>query len=269
MAIATADQTYREAEGWPRLRSFNALMAAMHFAQALLILALSTDFSLPVNSSFVSFPEDASGPGDGMTEINRLFDLRIAPMIAAFLFVAAADHLLVSLPRANGWYLRNLDRGANWARWWEYAISASIMIVIIAMFTGVYDIATLILIASINAVMILCGLVMESVNKGAIKENVNWLPFWLGCFAGAMPWVIITLFLISPGTRSLDEVPDFVYGIFVSLFIFFNCFAVNMYLQYKRIGPWRNYIFGEYGFIVLSLVAKSALAWQVFNGTLT
>jgi hypothetical protein len=60
-----------------------------------------------------------------------------------------------------------------------------------------------------------------------------------------------------------------VYGIFFSLFVFFNCFAINMFLQYKRIGPWRRYTFGEYGFIFLSLTAKSALAWQVFSGTLT
>jgi hypothetical protein len=59
-----------------------------------------------------------------------------------------------------------------------------------------------------------------------------------------------------------------VYGIIASLFVFFNVFAVNMFLQYKRVGPWRNYLFGERGYILLSLFAKSALAWQVFFGTL-
>jgi hypothetical protein len=254
---------------WPRLRVLNAIMAPVHFAQAVLLLALSTDFSLPVTSSFVTFPEDARGPGGGFPELEALFDLPIAPLIASFLFISAADHLLLSLPRVSDWYMENLRRGANWARWWEYALSSSIMIVVIAMFTGVYDIGAIILIASLNATMILCGLLMESVNKGAEKENVNWLPFWLGCFAGIVPWVVITLFLISPGSRSLGDVPGFVYGIYFSLFAFFNCFAINMYLQYKRIGPWRNYIFGEYGYIVLSLTAKSALAWQIFSGTLT
>ena len=41
-----------------------------------------------------------------------------------------------------------------------------------------------------------------------------------------------------------------------------------MFLQYKRIGPWRDYLYGERGYIMLSLTAKSALAWQVFAGTL-
>jgi hypothetical protein len=56
--------------------------------------------------------------------------------------------------------------------------------------------------------------------------------------------------------------------IYVSLFVFFNVFAVNMVLQYKQIGRWRDYVFGEKAYIVLSLVAKSLLAWQVFFGTL-
>ncbi|MDH5294973.1 MAG: hypothetical protein OEW91_14955, partial [Acidimicrobiia bacterium] len=34
------------------------------------------------------------------------------------------------------------------------------------------------------------------------------------------------------------------------------------------IGRWRDYLFGERFYILLSLVAKSALAWQVFGGTL-
>jgi len=53
-----------------------------------------------------------------------------------------------------------------------------------------------------------------------------------------------------------------------SLFIFFIIFVVNMLLQYKKVGPWKNYLFGERMYIVLSLVAKTALAWQIFAGTL-
>jgi hypothetical protein len=41
-----------------------------------------------------------------------------------------------------------------------------------------------------------------------------------------------------------------------------------MVLQYRQVGPWRPYPFGEYVYVLLSLVAKSALAWQVFAGTL-
>jgi hypothetical protein len=107
---------------------------------------------------------------------------------------------------------------------------------------------------------------MELQNQG--RERVNWTPFILGCVAGVVPWVVISLYLLAPASRSVGDVPTFVYAIYVSLFLFFNVFAVNMFLQYKKIGPWRDYLFGERVYILLSLTAKSALAWQVFAGTL-
>ena len=69
----------------------------------------------------------------------------------------------------------------------------------------------------------------------------------------------------APGGQAA---PFFVYVIFVSLFITFNVFAITMILQYRRVGRWRDYLYGEKTYMVLSLVAKSLLAWQVWSGTL-
>jgi hypothetical protein len=63
--------------------------------------------------------------------------------------------------------------------------------------------------------------------------------------------------------------PKFVYGIFISIFIFFNLFAVNQYLQYKKAGKWSSYMYGERTYLILSLTAKSALAWQIYGNTLS
>ena len=83
---------------------------------------------------------------------------------------------------------------------------------------------------------------------------------------GIAPWLAVGVYLWSPGSTA--EPPAFVYAIFVSLFVFFNIFALNMWLQYRRVGRWKSYVFGERAYFMLSLVAKSALAWQVFAGTL-
>ena len=52
------------------------------------------------------------------------------------------------------------------------------------------------------------------------------------------------------------------------VFVLFFSFALNMALQYGRRGPWRDYLFAERSYLVLSLVAKSLLAWQVYAGAL-
>jgi hypothetical protein len=83
-----------------------------------------------------------------------------------------------------------------------------------------------------------------------------------GCVAGVVPWLAITIYLLSPGSTSSASPPGFVYGIFVSLFVFFNVFALNQWLQYRPKGRWQDYLFGEKVYIVLSLTAK------IFAGTL-
>jgi hypothetical protein len=59
-----------------------------------------------------------------------------------------------------------------------------------------------------------------------------------------------------------------VFTIIPTIFVFFNIFAVNIMLQYMKVGPWKDYLFGEWMYIVLSLFAKTALAWQIWLGTL-
>jgi hypothetical protein len=247
----------------PNLRAYNGAMAVLHFVQGIAILLLSNSYALPVTTAFLVFNEDADKL---LPEPNELFEVQLAPLIAAFLFVSAFAHLTTTLPGVYPWYQRNLLRGINYLRWYEYAISASIMIVVIGLLVGVYDLGSLILLFAVNASMIFFGLMMELHNQ--TTQRTNWTSFILGCIVGAVPWVIITLYLWAPGTRNAGDVPNFVYGIYVSLFIWFNCFAVNMWLQYRKVGPWRDYIFGEKVYIFLSLTAKSALAWQVFAGTL-
>lgn len=242
------------------LRKFNLLMALLHFGQGMAMLILSSNFSLPVTTSYLKF--------DGATQslvpnTQTLFNLKIGPAVAAFLFISALAHLLVSTI-LNKWYNENLAKGINMARWIEYSFSSSIMIVIISMLVGIYDISALIPIFFVNAAMILFGWMMELHNKST--EKVNWTSFYFGCITGVAPWIVIALYLASPGSTA--NPPTFVYWIFFSIFIFFNCFALNQVLQYKKIGKWQDYLYGERVYIILSLVAKSLLAWQVFAGTL-
>jgi len=186
--------------------------------------------------------------------------------VGVFLLISAVAHLLIASPRIYPWYVRNLKKKINYVRWYEYALSASVMIVVIAVLSGMYDLPSLVLIFSLNAMMLLFGLMMELHNQRT--EKTDWTPFLFGVFAGAVPWIIIAFYFGGAAGSAIDAIPTFVYWIYVSIFLFFNVFAVNMVLQYKKVGPWKDYLFGERVYVFLSLFAKSALAWQVFAGTL-
>ncbi|MFC2012444.1 heliorhodopsin HeR [Chloroflexota bacterium] len=120
-------------------------------------------------------------------------------------------------------------------------------------------IAALLAIFGINACMILFGALQEKYEN---PGKPNLLPFLFGTFGGIIPWIAIVIYVWAPGLTISP--PGFVYGIIASLFIFFNCFAVNMLLQYKKVGPWSDYLYGEKVYILVSLTAKALLAWQVF-----
>ena len=242
------------------LRNFNAVMSAIHLVQGLLILALSTSFSLPVMASVLHY-NPLTQQLD--SQLSTLFTLPIAPLIAIFLFTSAFDHFLLAGP-SYGWYVKNLKEHINKARWYEYAFSSSVMIVIISMLVGIYDVVALLAIFGLNACMNLFGLLMESYNQK--REKVAWSPYIFGTFAGLVPWIGISIYLAGAG--QYGNVPSFVYGIFLTIAITFFSFAFNMIMQYRAKGRWADYLFGEKVYIILSLVAKTALAWQVFAGTL-
>lgn len=242
------------------LRTFNLIIGLVHLVQAVVLVFLSNDFSLPVTRSFLTGP-----PGTAPAQ-ESWFDVPLGYAVAAFVFLAAVDHLLMTVPGVNRWYNGMIARERNDARWIEYSVSSSLMIVLIAMITGVSDIGALIAIAGVNASMIFFGLVQEAFIRPS-EDRVNWMPYIYGCFAGAVPWAIIAL-QIASSEEGRPGPPAFVYGIIVSLFLLFNSFAVNMVLQYKRVGRWESYIFGEKAYIIISLVAKTLLAWQVFANVL-
>jgi hypothetical protein len=163
-------------------------------------------------------------------------------------------------------YNRDLEQGINKLRWIEYALSSSVMIVLIAYLFGIWDIATLTVIFIANASMNLFGLVMEQLNSG--KEKVVWGPFIWGTIAGLAPWIAIIFYMTGATAEATAQTPWFVWAIVGTYFVAFNTFPVNMILQYLKKGKWANYLYGERGYIVLSLVAKTVLAWLVLVGAL-
>ena len=140
------------------------------------------------------------------------------------------------------------------------------MVVLIAMLTGIADYVALFAIFAANAAMIFLGWLMELLNPPD-RARTRWLPFVLGCIVGVVAWIAIAVQIGVSAERG-HAPPTFVYAIFVSLFVLFNSFAVNQALQYKRVGRWRDYRYGERWYLWLSLVAKSLLAWQVFANVL-
>jgi hypothetical protein len=251
------------------LWKWNLGMAIFHGIQALLVLILGvsvdslSSFKLPMNTVFTNWTL-----GYPVAEIQERGLFPFVPMTSSFAWLSALAHLVVLIKFDR--YISDLRRGRNLFRWYEYSVSSSVLIALIAQLFGMYDVNSLVLLMAVNACMNLFGLLMETMNEGKAVADVDWTPFWFGSVAGLVTWIIVFVYLAASG-----EAPGFVYGILVSYLIFFNTFPINMYLQYTKKGRWGDdhwgfegagYLFGERMYQIQSLVSKSMLLWLVVGG---
>jgi hypothetical protein len=254
MTTETAEPS--SASRYARLRRWNLIVGLVFLVQVVVIAALSNNLSFPISIAYLgSDPIAAQVPATP----HVVFRIGVGLSVAIFLACAAVDHLLTGGPLRR-WYERQLDRRANYARWIEYTFSSSVMIVLIATLVGARDLAAVLGVIAANSAMILFGLLME---RQQSPGRTDWSAFWFGSVVGLVPWVIVLIYIAGA-----PRVPGFVYVITLVQFLLFFSFAANMALQYLQVGRWKDYVYGEYGYIVLSLAAKTLLAWLIFGNVL-
>jgi len=247
------------------LKRFNAAAGVLHLTQGIIMLILG--FLLTWSRDIYTFYLKLGGSAPNFFAVPNpqvLFTLsNLGVILASFPLISAIAHFAIAYPKNNS-YNEKLKKGMNPYRWYEYALSSSIMIVLISTFVGIWDFWSLVMIFVLNMMMILFGYLMELVNQKT--EKVDWSAFYFGCISGCLPWVVLFAYFAA-AVNSVDvSPPTFVYMILFVYFILFMSFAVNMVLQYKGVGRWKDYLYGERVYIILSFVAKTLLAWLVFAG---
>jgi hypothetical protein len=245
-----------------QLQTFNRIAGLTHLIQGItLAIILNAETTIPVVTRF--FDETP----DGIRPVSEtLFEFPVAFIAPIFLLLSAAAHLFISSPMYVRRYEANIQKGINPARWWEYAISSSFMLVVLLMFGGLIELSNVVFIFILNFIMNLMGLMMEKYNQ--LTTTTSWLPFNIGVLAGIVPWIMGGLYFWVSTSNIADAIPVYAQFGFLLTFLFFNSFAINMWLQYKKVGKWKDYAYGEKAYIVLSLVSKSALGWIIVLGTM-
>jgi len=257
-----------------QLFNWNRALVVLHGIQAAIIWWISPTDALVRFEGTYPVSKIVDGQFAGLESAKELLiSFPLAYLVAAFFLLSALAHFLVAFPlrkRYEGW----LAREFNPMRWAEYALSSTLMILGIASLSFVTDAGALIAIAVCNASMNLFGWSLEEANIG--RKNVHWSHYIFRCIAGISPWLALFTSVglslanwptgVGPNGRSLEEFKPVLIAIYVSLFISFNIFAVNMVLQRLKVGKWADYLHGERSYMILSLVAKTLLAWQVWTG---
>lgn len=185
-------------------------------------------------------------------------------------------------------YKELLEKGRNPLRFIEYGISASLMLWIIGLQSGIQSFYVLYLISICNVGCQILGLVaeysMSLLNESmASKKGDTLAPWWkyrkneneennftimILCHVVAFLQylsaygIIISHFVVSLGNCNSTEPPGFVYAIIATQAILFGCFGL---VQLTGVVTGLNVLKEpEAVYIGLSLTAKSVLGWLLF-----
>ena len=236
------------------LRRLHGSLALFHGLQALLVVVLAEvqlgdKGRAPVYLTTWQRPEDGTGWTAHHGELASAVPL--AYFVATFLFLASLDHAITAW-YAFGHYLTCVESRYNPFRWCEYLFSFSTMSLLICVLCGGLDLWVLALVAVLSMATIAFGWVGEAYPMVPL-QYVGWVPF-------ALLWVVLfTLFGLSPGNP-----PAFVWAIMFTLFVLTACFGVVPFW-----GAGRKYLDTEYAFCVMSLLAKTMLAWLTVGGVMS
>lgn len=253
-------------EQMQKLKRWNIYAAVLHLITGIVLFGITDRDATAVSVTLFQNVEERGNPALYFPIPRKSYNVILGYFSGVFLLLAAADHFICATfgRRLYEYYLR---RSQNHFRWAEYALSASFMHIMIAYLSGITDIHT---------IYAIYGLTFTTMVFGSEQERNNWryqgtpekkslLPFWYGCIPHIFGWTIICchfFYAVSKG-----DPPGFVWAIIFILLILDSTFAINMYLQQKEIGKWRDYYYGELGFMVLSFTAKQLLAWLNYGGT--
>lgn len=247
------------------LFTWNKYLAVLHATQGVLILILSTTRLYPVMATYLSadtLQTQTQGHSVLSLATHKIFDVNLAYMVATFFFIAALAHALAAT-RLRSLYEKDLKQSVNKIRCIEFALSTGFIIVTIGVLAGVQDVATLVALFGLAVLAGLVGIVLEQHQENA-KSAFGSI---VAAATGLLPWITVGIYLVSDKVYGSMN-PAYVYWLFISVLILFLGIGTNAYLQYRKIGKWSDYIYGERIYMALSLVAKAALAWQVFAGSL-
>ncbi|GKY96580.1 hypothetical protein MPSEU_000617600 [Mayamaea pseudoterrestris] len=211
---------------------------------------------------FTMYP--SAEPGVPVPSPRAIGSFNILWLSPISILLSALDHTCSLVFRSTyEWYIA---RNQNPFRWTEYALSASVMHLMIAQLAGITDVHLLVTIFVLKALAMNLASLHEVINAKARADGLkqNWRSFYLAWVAQLTCWIIV--FNYFGVSASQTEQQTFLWVIMILCFILDNSFAVCFFLQWTRTPPCDDYATGEKMFIVLSFTAKTLLAWVAFGG---
>lgn len=196
--------------------------------------------------------------------IHQIFMLNIAWVVAAFLFIGGIMYGLAAT-KLKPVYEQQIKKGVNVLRWTEHSLTAACMMALVGLVVGVTDLATLVLLMGFGLALGFGGAYAE--HRPSVVKQLGIYSLLRRVVVGAVvlvPWLVIIGYVGAADVFGTQRVPGYVYWIVPSIFLFFAAYAWNVYASRRKQGKWTSYGYAERWYMIISLIMKSVVAWEIF-----
>lgn len=213
----------------------------------------------PTNPKKITF-----GFGDGEGPKIDVSGLALKIILIMIFLITAGFHFFYY---TNYRYYKEVLGGRNRFRWVEYGITATMMIFVLCLISGVKEIYSALATVFLSILMMSFGFFFE-MNK---DPKVKLSAIIMGFFALVCIWSII-LGQFIPNIISAKEdqnynIPDWVYGVLFPMIFWWVSFGIVTILNYKAYRK-KGYDFTRYEkyYIILSYLSKAFMGYYLAFG---
>lgn len=202
-------------------------------------------------------------------ELQKTNTVQMKWFALGFTLVTVIAHFVYAT-NVFGGYKTSLELGRNMWRYLEYGLSATLMLIIVAMLSNAKTNNTLILLAVVSITMFMCGAAVEHAISIGMKIHYTQVMLMFGAsiilFLGA--WLVIGLSFFSTVSDSKNNSndgsspPKWLWAVFLTQLIMFSLFAVASIYYIKT----KNFATTEKFYIGLSLAVKTTLTILLIYG---
>lgn len=253
-----------------KLRTWNTWLAALYALEGLAILFLSsTNAQAPIVASYLTKDTLASGvAGDTVLApaAHLLFNLNIAYVVAAFLFVAAIARALMAT-KFREHYEKDIKTGEHCLRWVEAGVAGGLMLVALGLASGMQNLTGLVMLFALvaGAFVVVATIVRADMQTGKF-------PIVYRVMAGLLvllAFLVVLWHMVAANVFGSAGTSPYVYAAFAVTFVLFVLNTAAQGLQQAKYGKKVDRYYGEKLYMIVSFLAKTLLAWLLFVGVLT
>ncbi|HET8709318.1 MAG TPA: heliorhodopsin HeR [Candidatus Saccharimonadales bacterium] len=261
----------KSAEANQKLRGWNTWLAVLYALEGLAILFLSNGNagSTPVVADYLTkdtLASEVAGQTVLAPAAHLLFNLNIAYIVAAFLFVAAVIRALAAT-RLRPHYEKDIKSGVNCLRWMEGGVAGGLMLVALGLASGMHNLTDLVMLfALIAAAFVAVATIVRADMLSAGKFS---LPYrTLAGLVALLPFLVVLWHLIAANLFGSGSISPYVYAAFAVTLVLFALNAAAQGMQQAKHGAKVDRYHSEKLYLVLSFADKTLLAWLLFVGVL-